>query len=65
MLVPTRGPRTALHSGNLALRRLAKRMLGRAVAPSHAPPVDGLARLLTESGATVPVHEIDRGAAAL
>lgn len=65
VLVPTRGPRTSLHSGNLALRRLAKRLLGRAVAPSHAPPVDGLAQLLTESGATVQLHEIDRGTAAL
>jgi glycosyltransferase involved in cell wall biosynthesis len=65
VLVPTRGPLTTLNSGDLALRRLAKRLLGRAVAPSHAPPIEDLARLLTESGATVQVHEIDRGPTAL
>jgi glycosyltransferase involved in cell wall biosynthesis len=65
LLIPTRGPRLAVHRLNLRLRRIAKRLQGRATSPVPAPDLDNLRGLLTDAGTTIRLHEIDTGSAAI
>jgi glycosyltransferase involved in cell wall biosynthesis len=65
VLIPTRGPRVAVHGLNLRLRRIAKRLLGRPAAPPHAPKLHDLSGPIADAGTTIRIHEIDLGSAAI
>jgi glycosyltransferase involved in cell wall biosynthesis len=65
VLIPTRGPRVVVHGLNLRLRRIAKRLLGQAAAPRHAPNLHDLSGPIADAGPTIRIHEIDLGSAAM
>ena len=65
LLVPTRGPRLAVHRLNLRLRRIAKRLQGRPAVHLQEPDLDHLRGLISDAGAPLRLHEIDSGSAAI